>query len=217
MFSFPLHGWLGFTLIGIFWPLNWLLPGLRTHWGFFPLWLGYCLLVDGVVLKRSGTSLLTRSWRKYIGLFLISAPVWWLFEVLNWRLQNWYYDGREFFTDLEYGLLASIAFSTVVPAVFDTAELVGSFAWVQRLGRGPKIIADRRTTLEVFFAGWIMLALMLAWPRYFFPFIWLSVYFIMEPVNVWMGNRNLALRTQDRDWRPIIALWVGRSLSRQIE
>jgi len=207
--KFPTHGWIGLLLIGIFWPLNWVLAGPRTHWGFFPLWLGYCLLVDGLVLKRTGTSLLTRSVPKYIGLFLISAPVWWLFEVLNWRLQNWYYDGRELFTDLEYGLLASVAFSTVIPAVFGTAEWISSFGWVQRLGGGPRINADRRTTMVFFAAGWIMLALMLIWPRFFFPFIWLSIYFIMEPVNIWMGNRNLVLGTQNRDWRPVIALWIG--------
>ncbi|MBL7164623.1 MAG: hypothetical protein ISS57_18705 [Anaerolineales bacterium] len=207
--KFPAHGWLGAALITIFWPLNWVLPGPRTHWGFFPLWLGYCLAMDGLVLRRTGTSLLTRSWRKYIGLFLISAPVWWLFEVLNWRLQNWHYDGRELFTDLEYGLLASVAFSTVIPAVFGTAELISSFAWVRRLGRGPKISADNRTTTGFFLAGWIMLSLMLIWPRYLFPFIWLSIYFIMEPINIWLGNRNLVLGTQERDWRPVIALWVG--------
>ncbi len=207
--TFPSHGWIGILLIAVFWPLNWVLIGARTHWGFFPLWLGYCLVVDGVVLNRTGTSLLTRNWRKYIGLFLISAPVWWLFEVLNWRVQNWYYDGRELFTDLEYGLLASVAFSTVIPAVFGTAELVSSFNWVQRLGQGPRINTDIKTTMGFFTAGWIMLTLMLIWPRFFYPFIWLSIYFITEPLNVWLGNHNLAIRTQDRDWRPVIALWVG--------
>ncbi|MBC8507320.1 MAG: hypothetical protein H8D34_20850 [Chloroflexi bacterium] len=211
MFSrfFPLHGWIGLLLIFVFWPLNWLLAGARTHWGFFPLWLGYCLLIDGLVFRRSGTSLLTRSWRKYIGLFMVSAPVWWLFEVLNWRLGNWFYDGRELFTNLEYFLLATVAFSTVIPAVFGTAELVSGFGSVQRLSWGPKIATDRNSTVGFFVTGWIMLVLMLIWPRYFFPFIWLSIYFIMEPINVWLGNRNLVMRTQDRDWRPVIALWVG--------
>ena len=205
----PLHGWIGLLLIGVFWWLNWSLTGLRTHWGFFPLWLGYCLLVDGIVAKRSGTSLLTRSWRKYIGLFLISAPVWWLFEVLNWRLGNWFYDGRDLFTNIEYFLLASVAFSTVIPAVFGTAELVSNFGWIQNLGSGLKINTNKITTLGFFVAGWIMLGLMLIWPLYFFPFVWLSIYFITEPVNVWLGNRNLVTRTRDRDWRPVIALWIG--------
>lgn len=39
------------------------------------------------------------------------------------------YLGVEQFSDLEYALLASIAFSTVMPAVFGTAEWVRSFDW----------------------------------------------------------------------------------------
>ena len=104
----PLYGWLGIALIVIFWGLNWTLPGLRTHWGFFPLWLGYCLTIDGLVFWRSGTSLLTRSPRKYVGLFLISAPVWWIFEVLNVRTQNWTYIGAEMFSSLEYAFWTTL-------------------------------------------------------------------------------------------------------------
>ena len=37
--KFPLHGWLGLGFVTLFWILNWTLPGARTHWGFFPLWL----------------------------------------------------------------------------------------------------------------------------------------------------------------------------------
>ncbi|HJO32576.1 MAG TPA: hypothetical protein QGI62_00395, partial [Anaerolineales bacterium] len=33
--QWPTHGWLGLGLIAVFWPLNWALTGLRTHWGFF--------------------------------------------------------------------------------------------------------------------------------------------------------------------------------------
>jgi len=36
-------------LVAVFWILNWSLSGLRTHWGFFPLWLGYALTVDALV------------------------------------------------------------------------------------------------------------------------------------------------------------------------
>jgi hypothetical protein len=38
------------------WGLSWGLSGLRTHLLFFPLWLGLILTVDGLVLRRSGTS-----------------------------------------------------------------------------------------------------------------------------------------------------------------
>jgi hypothetical protein len=205
----PAHGWLGISLVAVFWPLNWNLEGLRTHWGFFPLWLGYCLSVDALVFLRKGTSLLTRSWRKYTGLFAVSAPAWWLFEAINHRLHNWRYLGAEYFSPLEYSFWATLSFTTVIPAVFGTAELIGSFAFIQRIRPGLVITPNRRTTVGFFITGWIMFALMIAQPLYFFPFVWLSVYFILEPINVWAGNRTLADWTGRGDWRAIIALWCG--------
>lgn len=207
--GFAPHGWLGLGLIAVFWYINWNLTGLRTHWAFFPLWLGYCLTVDALVLLRTGSSLLARSWRKYIGLFFISAPVWWIFEAINWRIDNWHYDGSEYFSPLVFFMLATLSFTTVIPAVFGSAELFASFRFVQRLKAGPIIHPTRRVTLGFFLTGWVMLALLWAWPRYFFPFVWLSVYFILEPVNVWLGHRSMGEWVWKGDWRPVVALWLG--------
>jgi len=89
---FPFHGWLGLILVTVFWAVNWGLDGLRTHWGFFPLWLGYCLTVDALTLRRTGSSPLFRSRVRYLGLFAASVPAWWLFELVNQRTRNWIYD-----------------------------------------------------------------------------------------------------------------------------
>ena len=193
----------------LFWVLNWTLTGPRTHWGFFPLWLGYCLTLDGLVYWRTGTSLFKRSARKYLGLFLLSAPVWWIFELLNLRTQNWTYIGSELFSPLEFAFWTTLSFTTVIPAVFGSAEFFASFDFVKRMKRGPVIGTDKRTTLSFFVSGWVMLVLMLVWPKIFFPFIWLSLYFILEPMNVWLGNRSLADWTAKGDWRPVISLWLG--------
>ncbi|MGZ9164891.1 MAG: hypothetical protein ACXW4U_06925 [Anaerolineales bacterium] len=207
--KFPAHGWLGLILAGLFWILNWSLSGPRTHWGFFPMWLGYCLTIDSLVYWRTGTSLLRRDWRKYLGLFIISAPVWWIFELLNLRTQNWAYVGAEIFSPMQYAFWTTLSFTTVIPAVFGSAEFITSFDFIKRLKRGPVIGADKLTTILFFSAGWLMLGLMLIWPKIFFLFIWLSLYFIIEPINVWLGNRSLARWTQKGDWRPVISLWLG--------
>ncbi len=205
----PVHGWLGIALTVTFWMLNWLLSGPRTHWGFFPLWLGYCLTVDALVFSRKGSSLLTRNPVGYVKLFLVSIPAWWLFELLNKRTQNWHYIGGEFLTDLEYAVLASLSFSTVIPAVFGTAELVSTFNRIKRIKRGPAVKPIPITLLVFFIAGWLMLTLLLAYPTYFFPFLWLSVYFILEPLNVFLKNRSLFEYTSGGDWRPVLSLWLG--------
>ena len=207
--KFPLHGWLGLALASFSWFLNWTLPGLRTHWGFFPMWVGYCLTIDALVYWRTGTSLLMRGWQKYVGLFIVSAPVWWIFELLNLRTQNWVYVGAETFSPQEYAFWTTLSFTTVIPAVFGSAEFFASFDFIKRLRRGPVIGTDKLTTTFFFSAGWIMLALMLIWPKIFFLFIWLWLYFIIEPINIWIGNRSLADWTRKGDWRPVISLWLG--------
>ena len=106
----PLHGSVGLGLVLVFWTLNWSLSGLRTHWAFFPLWLGYSLTVDALTFWCRGTSLFSRSRRAYAMLFIFSIPGWWLFELLNLRTQNWFYDGAEYFTAVEYVALCSLSF-----------------------------------------------------------------------------------------------------------
>jgi hypothetical protein len=100
---------------------------MRTAYLFFPLCLGYILMVDALVARRTGSSLWTRSRRDFILLFVASAPVWWLFEAINQRTANWEYLGSNSFTVFEYYLLCTISFSTVMPTVFETAELARSF------------------------------------------------------------------------------------------
>jgi hypothetical protein len=202
----PPHGWLGLVLIAVFWPLNWSLEGMRTHWGFFPLWLGYCLAVDALVLRRTGTSLLRRGRLAYAGLFLLSAPVWWLFEAINLRTQNWFYAGRESFTDLEYFLLASWSFSTVIPAVFGTAELAASFRWVRRLPAARPLHLHPGAVLG---CGIAAFAALMLWPRYAFPLVWLSLWWILEPMNLRLGNPSLLDDLRGGDWRRLVALGLG--------
>lgn len=206
---FPGQLWIGLVLIVIFWPLNWLMEGLRTHLFFFPLWLGYILVVDGLVFVRSQTSLLTRNKRAFIGLFLVSIPVWWVFEVVNWRTQNWEYLGREHFSNLSFFLFSSLSFSTVIPAVFGTAELISGMNWLKRLPKGPEIKPTPRVLGTFFVIGLVMLSAMIAWPKVFFPFIWLSLYFLLAPVNVWLGNRSLSEYTAVGNWKPVVALCLG--------
>lgn len=213
--NFAVHGWIGLFLIIFAWPANWFFSGLRTHLLFFPFWLGYILVVDALVLMRKDTSLLMRSFKEgkniwqFMSLFIVSAPAWWLFEALNWRVQNWHYLGRDYFTDLQYALFATASFSTVMPAVFGTAELVGTFSCVRRFNKGPKIYPTRRTIVSFFLLGILMIVVLLALPRYFFPFMWLSVFFIIEPINIILKYPSITDFTKRGDWRPIISLWLG--------
>ncbi len=208
MFWVP-QWWWGLALLAVCWPLNWTLDGMRTAYLFFPLWLGYILVVDGLVLSRTGRSLWRRSRRDFALLFVTSAPAWWLFEIINRRTGNWEYLGSAAFTEFEYYLLCTISFSTVMPAVFETADLVRSFHWVERFAAGPRVRPAPALNLGLLLAGVAMLLLTLAWPRYFYPFVWTSLVLILEPLNRWLGRRHFLQDLQQGDWRPVMALSLG--------
>ena len=205
----PTRGWMGLILVAACWPLNWALPGIRTSYLFFPLWLGYILLVDALVQVRTSSSIWTRSRRGFLLLFVISAPVWWLFELINLRTANWEYLGRELFSPFQFNLLCTISFSIVVPAVFETADLIRSLYWIERFVSGPRVTVTRTVFLGLFVVGLMMLAAMLAWPRIFYPFAWTSLVCIFEPINYWTGRPYFLRNLRHGDWRVVISLSLG--------
>ena len=203
------RGWAGLLLLAVCWPLNWTLPGQRTAYLFFPLWLGYILVVDALVCARTGASLWTRSRKGFVLLFVLSVPGWWLFEFINDRTGNWEYLGAGAFTPLQYYALCTLSFSTVMPAVFETAELVRTFRWVESLRPGARIPDSPPVNRQMLVTGLVMLSLTLLWPGFFYPLVWISLVLIFEPVNRWLGRRHFLEWLQQGDWRPVISLSLG--------
>jgi hypothetical protein len=208
----PAHGWIGLVLLAVCWPLNWILPGIRTAYLFFPLWLGYILVVDALVQVRTGNSISTTSRKNFVLMFVVSAPVWWLFELINLRTANWEYLGRELFSSFQFNLLSTISFSIVVPAVFETAALIRSFDWMQRLRTGPRVAATSGVFLGLFAIGLAMLSAMLVWPKIFYPFTWTALVFILEPINQWTGRPHFLEELRQGDWRTVTSLLLAALL-----
>ena len=206
--QWPARGWAGVALVAVCWPLNWILPGFRTSYLFFPLWLGYILAVDALVQTQTGSSIWMRSRRDFVLLFLISAPVWWLFELINLRTENWEYLGPELFDPLQLPL-STVSFTVVAPAVFETAELIRNFRWMDRFASGPRLPSTHAVFDGLFVVGLAMLSAMLAWPTLFYPFAWIALVFILEPINCWTGRPYFLKELRKGDWRTVISLSVG--------
>ncbi len=206
--SWPWHGWLGIALALLFWYLNWNLDGLRTHWGFFPMWLGYILTVDAwVYVRTNGHSILARNFKMFISLFIVSAPFWWLFELIDLRTDYWIYTARHLFTDIEYFTFATICFCTVIPAVFETTELVNSFFKDKSMRISFKVSEKSLTTW--FIAGIVMLVLTLWVPQYSAAFLWISLYLIFDIINYKLGYPSLMRQATQGRWKTIICLAIG--------
>ncbi|MBN1300610.1 MAG: hypothetical protein JW995_05295 [Melioribacteraceae bacterium] len=209
IYTFPMRGWIGLLLIVVFWFINWSAEGLRTHLGFFPMWLGYCLVVDSLTYIRTSSSLFSRNKKYFIMLFILSAPSWWIFELFNTVTHNWIYIGREYFSDLEYAMLATLSFSTVMPAVFGTVELIASFKLFSKINLGIIIHKSITVLIIMFIAGITMLFLILSFPKYFYPFVWGTVFLIVEPINVLLKRVSLLDYLRHGNWVPVLNLFAG--------
>lgn len=235
----PRYGWVGAALTGVAWVMSWARIGewngltlngqtyLDAHihlWAytFFPIWLGFILVLDGVNVARSGSSPLTRSWRGFVLLFLLSIPFWWVFEVLNIPVQNW----RYFFDHpintgalggwFEYHLISSLCFSTVLPAVMEIAEILASYSWLRpRLAPndpGPRIKPP--TTIILLVIGIAGLILPFVAPYYAFGLLWVGVTFLLDPINNRARVNSALGHLRAGDWRffvlmPLAALCCG--------
>lgn len=143
---FPVWGWLG-LLFGIgAWILAWSRFAWFAPWQTFtfsPLWFSYILVVNALTWRRTGRCMLTHQLRFFLLLFPVSAAFWWLFEYLNRFVQNWYYIGIGSLTPWEYFLFATLPFSTVLPAVLGTFDLLASYPRLSA-GLNDLLIISRR-------------------------------------------------------------------------
>jgi len=199
----------GIILVAVAWPLAW--SGLRpwSEHTFFPLWLGYVLTVDGLTFWRRGDSLLGRSRPRFALLFAFSIPLWWLFEFANRFLENWRYLPATEWGPVAYFLLASLAFSTVMPAVFVTAELFRTFPPLDRVWWGPRIAPSRPALVAISLAGLAMFVLSLAFPRQAFPLVWLGVFFLLDPINALLGGKSIAEQVAGGRWDTVLVLFAA--------
>ena len=205
----PLQGVVGIAFVAVAWPVSWLQLGPLGEYSFFPLWLGYILTVDGIVFRRKGSSLLTRSRVSFLGMFLVSVPLWWAFEGINHFTQNWHYLGAEEYSTLRYVGVASWHFPIVIPAVFETAELVGSSGFVRRFRQGPMVRLSRRFLIGAMVLGVLSVATLVVWPRYSFPVSWLCLFLLLDPINHLRGRPSVIGTLRQGDWRTVIALGAG--------
>ena len=202
-------GYIGILLVIVFWYINWWTEGLRTHWAFFPLWLGYILCVDTIGVYRGRPSMISGNWINLGKLFLISIPVWWLFEWLNKRAGYWIYLPEDAFSPLAHTFWSTVCFSTVVPAVMVTANTLLSFPWFQCKHITWRTGHTKRGRLVYFVTGLILLAALLIWPRYGMASMWVSLFFIVSPLNAFLKRPSIMRYTADRDWRTVIVMFAA--------
>jgi len=185
-----------------------------ASWYFPIIWFGYIFLIDSLVYKLRKHSLMHNDRMQFIFLMILSAAIWWIYEMLNIYARNWDYSGS-------FGILLpafviikrTIAFSTVLPAFFETFELfktlnLFSHAHLKRKHEITKLFLFVMVGFGVF-----SLAAQLIAPKIFYPLIWFAFFFILDPINYLHKQPSIIRHLEDKLLQiPAIILLSGITL-----
>jgi len=211
--ALPAHGWFGLAvLVGAEYLMFRGVDPVATY--FTPIaWTAYVLLADAAGLAVKGSSRLRQAPGELGRMALLSIPLWLTFEAYNLHLVNWTYVGvPKNWLARSFGYAWS--FATITPAIFVTADLVGSFGWFEKPSRPVRFSPATRSRYVV--VGMFFLLLPLALPRefaaYLFSLVWVGFVFFLDPVNSSLGLpsllRDLEQGRPGRLYSLLVSGWV---------
>jgi hypothetical protein len=152
-----------------------------VNWYYVSAWYPTIVMLDAAQAIRSGRYYMISRPRFALSLLGWSAVLWFFFELVNFRVANWYYVNLP--PDLPWRWLGTtVSFATVFPAIFLAERWLsvrGAFDGV----RWKTFAVSHRTLIGVVLTGLVFAGLSLAWPRYFFPMIWGALTLLLEPWN----------------------------------
>jgi len=165
-------------------------------------WYGLIFTFDQLIRRREGRSLIGRCGPGFLLLLFWSAVTWYFFELLNFRLQNWYY---VFVVD--HQLLRPIgtffSFATVFPGIFWIDHYLARHGVGQHVrGRPLRFSAAGLRHLQVL--GVLFLALPMLFPTYFFPMVWGTLVLLLAPVEYRRGGDGLLRQLEAGNYGPLL-------------
>lgn len=185
-----------------------------ANWYFPIIWLGYILIIDALVYKLKSRSLISNRFYQFLGMLVISSLFWWIFDFSNLSLNNWTYSGLEGISSTKAlfnkNLFGSLSFATVLPALFETVELIRSIHLFDKKKLKKKHKISKRLLHTMTILGIICFFLPLIIPRLAFPLIWLSLFLILDPINYLHKQPSIIGHLKDRKLAiPLSLLFAG--------
>lgn len=190
---FRFHGYVGLAVICAAEALLYSGNEVVGRW-FTPIvWTGYILLVDSLVFRVKGRSLLANDRREFLMIAIISIGGWWLFELYNaprfWKSDLelwWHYHSMEpnlFLRRLGYDW----AFATIFPALFETAELLEATLFRKMEPVRPLRLSNRALYVMAGVGSLGAIIPLLVISQWWAPLVWLSWILLLDPINALRG------------------------------
>jgi hypothetical protein len=183
------HFWIGLSCLVVFQTALFLrVPGVTTYF-YSLIWWSYIVMVDGLIYRLRGSSLIVNRTKQFVGLIPWSVVIWLMFEGFNLVLKNWYYVGLPKSIWIRWPGYA-VAFGTVLPAIWETSELLETLNVFKKTRMKP-IPVQSSWFRPLIIIGALGLILPLSLPLFFFPLVWLGFIFLVEPFNYRTGRASL--------------------------
>lgn len=171
-------------------------------------WYGLVFTWDQLIRAREGRSLVARCGAGGCALILFwSAAGWLFFELINFRLENWYYI---FVTDQPWLRLVAtfLAFATVFPGIFWIEHYL-ALRGVAANARWRPLRFSPRGLYLLQALGVLSLVLPLVWPVYFFPLVWGATILLAAPHNYRLGLDGYLRQLERGDYGQTLRLLLA--------
>ena len=178
--KFPMFGWIGIAVMTVGWVIAWNRFECCASIQRYPYvlqWAGFILLVNALCFRRSGHSPLTDRTKSYLLLFPASSLFWWFFEYLNRYVWNWFYVGVPGISPLEYAILSTVCFASVLPGVVAVAAYLGTFKVFDDSvysGMAKVNIRSKVSIVTLSLLTLIGLTGIVFFPQFAYPLLWIS-------------------------------------------
>jgi hypothetical protein len=177
-------------------------------WFYCFAWWSYILVIDSIVFKRTGSSLMLRRIGEFLFLLPLSVVIWLVFEAFNLLLKNWYYVNVIEITALRWAGYC-ISFATVLPGIFETTELIESTRWLKTWRVRPRSFSVAVLT-GIMLTGAASLALCIIYPRTCFALVWCGFFLLLDPINYRCGAPSLLKGWEQGSLRkPMLLMTAG--------
>jgi len=180
-----------------------------ANWYFPIIWFGYILVVDALIYRIKGRSLISNNFKMFLGMFIISALFWWVFEFVNLGVSNWDYIGTDGLGSA-INMFGTLSFATVLPALFETSELVMAIGLFNKTK-----LKKRHKISKGFLHSMIVLGILcffapLLLPKFAFPLVWLSFFLVLDAINYMNGQPSIIGHLRDKKLKvPLSLLLAG--------
>lgn len=165
-------------------------------------WWSYIILIDAALSIKTRRYLVLN--RHLANLIIMSSAFWCLFELINVRLENWFYAAIPTDQIIRFtGYL--LAYGTVIPAIYLTNEVL--LRLLPEMNLRPRSFGNY-PAYAIFF-GFVLLLLSLILPTYFFAVAWIFLAFILDGYNYWKGYPSFFRQLEQGSLKGLLAAAIS--------